>query len=32
VLEGGYPTVGTARVLAESLRDAGYEDPWVLKR
>jgi type II secretory pathway predicted ATPase ExeA len=32
VLEGGYPTIGMARVVAESLREAGHEDPWVLRR
>jgi general secretion pathway protein A len=32
VLEGGYPTIGTARVAAESIGDYGNGDPWVLKR
>ncbi len=32
VLEGGYPTIGMARTVAESVRDAGHDDPWVLRR
>jgi general secretion pathway protein A len=32
VLEGGYPTLGAARVVAESIGDVGNGDPWVLRR
>lgn len=32
VLEGGYPTIGTARLVAESIGDIGDGEPWVLKR
>ncbi len=32
VLEGGYPAIGLARAVAESVGDVGDGDPWVLKR
>jgi hypothetical protein len=32
VLDGGYPTLGTARVVAESVGNVGDGEPWVLRR
>jgi general secretion pathway protein A len=32
VLEGGYPTIGAARDVAELVGDIGDGEPWVLKR